>query len=487
MDELLLRAQALTAQYTWLTAWWMIAAVALLLGWLLRGLVSVRRLRRSVATLRQEVDGHRAAAEEAATARQAQATDFARLQERAAYLDTLSAKVDALDEARRTAESRAASLAAALTAERDNHAARLAELDQRFDGLARKVLEGNSQRFLATVTERFATHKETADADLAARQQGIEALLQPIRENLARFERQTQEMEKAREGAYHQIRQQVATLAEGQHRLTSETQRLVTALRRPKTRGNWGEFQLRQVVEMAGMVDHVDFHMERAIEVDGQSRRPDAIVRLPGDKRIVIDVKTNLEAYLDAIEMEEGAEKDAVLANHARQLRDQMKALSQKAYFEAVAGSPDFVVLFVPGEAFYSAALTSDPALIEDALARNVLIASPTTLIALLKSASYGWQQERMGASAQAAIDNAQELYNRFSVLGDKLGKLGKSISNTVRDYNATIGSAERNLLPQARKFEALSIAPAGKSIEPLDMLETEVREITAAELRDGD
>ncbi|QPH54153.1 DNA recombination protein RmuC [Pontivivens ytuae] len=478
------------ASYPILAEWWVAALAALILGWLLRGLISVRTLRREAAEIRAAADAHREAAAEEAALRTARETELARMEERAALAEDYKDRLDETTDVLRAAETTAARLEAALKSERENHAARLEELrgaqktlEQSFDQLARRALDTNAERFLNTVTERFEKHKEAADADLGKRQADINQLLQPIRDNLTKFEAQTREMEKARESAYATIRQQVTTLAEGQQRLTSETHRLVTALRAPKTRGNWGEFQLRQVVEMAGMVDHVDFHMEKAVEIAGDQRRPDATVNLPGGKRIVIDAKTPLDAFLTAAGMEDGPEKTAALDHHARQLRTQMKGLAQKSYFDAVAGSPDFVVMFIPGEAFYSAALSADPTLFEDAIRNKVIVATPTTLIALLKSVAYGWQQERMSENAQKATDLAQELYKRFGTLGDRLEKLGKSISNTVRDYNQTVATAETRVLPQARKFEGLSIAPHGDRIAEVTPLDAEVRQITANEL----
>ncbi|WP_162844931.1 DNA recombination protein RmuC [Pontivivens insulae] len=485
---------ALLAQYPILTEWWVIALLALALGWMLRGIATVRALRAQITQLHAESAAHRDAAATEAAARQTQQIELAQMTERAALAEDYRDRLNEREEALADAQQTVAALSASLKSERENHTARVEELrgaqkmlETQFDTLARKALDGNADRFLNAVTERFEKHKQAADADLGKRQADISTLLQPIKENLGKFEAQTRELEKARENAYATIRQQVTSLAEGQARLTSETNRLVTALRAPKTRGNWGEFQLRQVVEMAGMVDHVDFHMEQSVATDKGRLRPDATVNLPGGKRIVIDAKTPLDAFLTAAGLEDGPDKAASLAHHARQLRAQMKGLAQKSYFDVVAGSPDFVVMFIPGEAFYSAALSEDPTLFEDAIRSKVIVATPTTLIALLKSVAYGWQQERMSENAQAATDLAQELYKRLSGLGEKLEKLGKSISNTVRDYNATVATTEARVLPQARKFEGLSIAPSGDQIGTLDPLDADVRQLTAPELRSED
>ncbi|WP_221892561.1 DNA recombination protein RmuC [Pontivivens nitratireducens] len=482
------------AQYPWLQQWYVVAIAAAVLGWLLCNLTSVRALKRDVAALRSEAETHRTMAEEAARARSTLDVECARLQERAGHADHYKDRLDETNDVLREAEQQIAGLSSELKAERANHAARMEELrgaqealEKRFDELARKALDGNAERFLTSVTERFEKHKQAADADLGARQKGIETLLAPIRENLTKFEAQTREIEKAREGAYRTVTEQVGKLHEEQRRLTKETNRLVTALREPKTRGNWGEFQLRQVVEMAGMIDHVDFHMEQSVEVDGQRQRPDATVNLPGGKRIVIDAKTPLDAFLTAAGMDDGPEKAASLAHHARQLRVQMQGLAKKSYFDVIAGSPDFVVMFIPGEAFYSAALSEDPTLFEDAIRNKVIVATPTTLIALLKSVAYGWQQERMSENAQRATDLAQELYKRLSTLGKHLDKLGRSISNSVRDYNTIVGTVESRVLVTAKQFEGMSIAPQGDSVPEIPLIESDIRQLDARKFSDLD
>ncbi|MEL6584657.1 MAG: DNA recombination protein RmuC [Pseudomonadota bacterium] len=470
---------------------WAVAALGAILGALLVYLGAVRSLKREIAA----VSGARTATEEELqglrAARAAQDVSFAKLEERAAQVDGLEERVDTLNDALIRANEGLARSEATLKSERESHAARLEELHKMreglqkdFDVLASKALDANNERFLKSVSERFAQHKQRADADLEARQKGIETLLKPIQDSLGKFEHQVGEIEKARAGAYAQITQQVTSLAQSQQHLTSETNRLVTALRAPKTRGNWGEFQLRQVVEMAGMVDHVDFHMEQSVEMDEGRRRPDATVNLPGGKRIVIDAKTSLEAYLTASNMDEGPEKISQMEAHVRQLRTQMKGLAQKSYFEAIAGSPDFVVMFIPGEGFYSTALSLDPTLFEDAIRNKIIIATPTTLVALLKSVAYGWQQERMAENAQEAVEAAQELHKRFATLGDRLERLGKSISNTVRDFNATISTAEARVLPQARKFETMQIAVSGTEIVQTEKLDVDVKTLSAPEFK---
>ena len=451
-------------------------------------------LRREIADL-----GHNAkdAEQELAQLRSARAEQdiaYATLTGRAEQVERLEERVDQLNEALIAANDGLSRAQATLKTERETNAARLEELRQMrevlqkdFDALASRALDANNERFLNSVTERFAQHKQAADQDLHQRQERIETMLKPIHESLGKFETKVGEIEKAREGAYAQIREQVAGLAQSQLRLTSETNRLVTALRAPKIRGNWGEFQLKQVVEMAGMVDHVDFHMEQSVETDDGRQRPDATVNLPGGKRIVIDAKTSLEAYLTALETENETERARQMEGHARQLRTQMRGLGQKSYFDTIAGSPDFVVMFIPGEAFYSTALSIDPTLFEDAIRNKIIIATPTTLIALLKSVAYGWQQEAMAANAKDAVALAQELHKRFATLGERLEKLGKSISNTVRDFNSTVATAESRILPQARKFETLQIAKSGERIGDVAGVDADVKPLNSPELTPRD
>jgi len=272
----------------------------------------------------------------------------------------------------------------------------------------------------------------------------------------------------------------VKNLADGQVGLRTETSRLVQALRRPKTRGRWGEYQLQNVLEMAGMTEHVDFIEERTIEGDGGRLRPDVIVRLPGGKSVVIDAKTPLEAYLAALDTNDEEMRERQMVDHARQVRDHVRTLASREYWKVLPVTPDFVVMFVPGEAFFAAAIESDPSLFEQAVRQHVLISTPTTLIALLKAIAYGWQQEKLAENAQTVASLARELFDRIKVFSGYIRDLGRSLQQAVERYNKGVGSLEARVLPAARRFENLGVVPCGSEISLLEPIETNARVVQA-------
>ncbi len=384
-----------------------------------------------------------------------------------------------------------------LKTERQNHEARVeelkgmaAEIERKFALLAAEALEKNSRNFLDRVTERFEKHKASSDEDLARRQQAIETLVKPIGESLDKFEQKVGEIEKAREGAYSAVTEQVKTLSEGQLRLKTETNRLVQALRQPQTRGRWGEYQLKNVLEMAGMSEHVDFVTQATV---GEERRlrPDAIIRLPGDKSIVVDAKTPLEGYLAAVEASDEEERAQHMANHVHHVRNHVRDLASKEYWQALSVTPDFVVMFIPGEPFYSAAVERDPELFEQAVSNRVLIATPMSFIALVKAIAYGWQQHKLAENTQAVFDLARELFERIKFFGGRMGNLGKALRQAVDRYNMSVGSLEGRVLPTARRFERLGAAPKGSMVDEITPIELEARALQAPELtgdrHDGD
>jgi DNA recombination protein RmuC len=327
-----------------------------------------------------------------------------------------------------------------------------------FRALSARALEQNNTAFLQLANETLQRFQQGAQQDLGTRQKAIEAALQPVKESLGKFDERVAAMERQREGAYQALREQLRQLSEHQlPRLQSETQSLVKALRQPQGRGRWGELQLRRVIEMAGMMEHCDFSEQTSTtQADAQRLRPDVIVRLPGARRIVIDAKAPLDAYLSALESEDEAARREHLKRHALQLRQQIRALGDKRYFSQFDDSVDFVVLFVPGEAFFSAALAEDPALFDEATDRRVMLASPTTLIALLKAVAYGWRQEAVARSARDIAALGKELAERLGTFAGHLGKTGNALGSAVKHYNSAVASLESRVLVSARKFEAL-------------------------------
>ena len=393
---------------------------------------------------------------------------------------------------RDAAERARVALEAELKGLKEAHEARLEELrgmkkeiEDRFASLAGTVLKTNSEAFLGLVSERFEKHSKSAEEELDKRREAIRNLVKPLDEKLGRFDRKIDEIEKARGEAYGEIRQQVQALTEGHRELGQETRRLVQALRAPKTRGRWGEMQLRQVFEMAGMVEHVDFLMEHHVATDSGARRPDAVVRIPGGKSIVIDAKTPLEAYLDALEADTPEAQQTQILRHARHVKEHVRLLASKGYQDALDETPDFVVMFIPGETFVSAAAEADPGLIEFAFASKVLIATPTTLMALVKAIAYGWRQEKMAENAVEVQKLAKELYDRLSTFAGHLDKVGRALESSTKAYNSAVGSLEGRVLVTARKFEGMGVVPAGSEMQSPGRAETETRALSAPEAKD--
>ena len=341
------------------------------------------------------------------------------------------------------------------------------KLEDAFAGLAARALAANNDSFLALARQAFETLQATATGDLDQRRQAIEALLVPMRDQLGRYEQGIAELERSRQQAYGTLTEQVRSLLTSQEKLQLETGRLVTALRRPEVRGNWGEVQLRRAVEFAGMLEYVDFQQQRSVDTEEGRLRPDMVVRLPGDKLVVVDAKVPLDAYLAAVEAAGDDERKAALVRHARQVRTHLGRLSEKRYWDQFEQAPDFVVLFLPGESIFSAALEQDPALIEDAFRQSVLIATPATLVALLKTVFYGWRQEALAANAREISETARELYDRLRVFADHFAGVGKGLAGAVGAYNRAVASFETRLLPQGRRFETLGPAAGQESSAP--------------------
>ena len=356
--------------------------------------------------------------------------------------------------------------------------ARARQLSDTFRALSADALARNNQAFLDLAKSTLAQTQESARGDLEKRQQAIVELVTPVRASLEKVDSKIQELEIARAGAYAALNEQVRSLIETQQQLRSETGRLVTSLRTPSVRGHWGEMQLRRVVEMAGMMEHCDFFSQPTVQSEEGRLRPDLLVCLPAGKTIVVDAKTPLDAYLQAVEASDDSFRKARLADHARQVRAHLSALARKSYWEQFDRAPEFAVMFLPGECFFSAALESDPSLIEFGVNQNVILATPTTLIALLRAVAYGWRQEKLAENAAEISALGKELFKRLSDMGDHWGKVGKSLERAVEAYNSAMGSLETRVMVSARKFAELKTAPLGVEIPILEPVDKAVRAV---------
>jgi DNA recombination protein RmuC len=354
-------------------------------------------------------------------------------------------------------------------AEREQALARAREqLQGVFGDLARDTLQSNSEVFLQLARERLAHQQSDASQALKERETAIESLVQPIREALAKTEAQIQAIERERIDAFATIKTQMEVLASGQNLLSRETRNLVTALRRPDVRGQWGEITLRRLVELSGMTSHVDFTEQQHLATESGAIRPDMVVHMPEQRDIIVDVKTPLDAYLAAVEAQDDEERSAQLRRHAQIVGARVRELSSKQYWSQFERSPDFVVLFLPGDQFLSAALQENPGLIDDSLRQNVMLATPTSLVALLKAVSYGWKQTILADNAAEIRRLGEDLYKRLSVFGEHLGRLGKSLGSSVDSFNKAVGSLEQQVLPAARRFPELGLR-VNREIEPIE------------------
>ena len=353
---------------------------------------------------------------------------------------------------------------------------RAQEAETAFKALSADALARNNQAFLELARAALAQTQEAARGDLEKRQQAIGELVAPVRASLDGMAGKIQELEKARVGAYATLSEQVRSLIETQTQLRSETGKLVTALRTPSVRGHWGEMQLRRVVEMAGMLDHCDFFTQATVISEEGRLRPDMLVRLPGGKSVVVDAKTPLGGYLEALEAPDEATRALRMADHARQVRAHMTALGRKSYWEQFDQAPEFAVLFLPGECFFSAALENDPSLIEFGVERNIILATPTTLIALLRAVAYGWRQEKLAENAAEISALGKELFKRLSDMGDHFNNVGKGLARAVEEFNKAAGSFEGRVMVTARKFAELKTAPLGVEIGTIEPVEKSPR-----------
>jgi DNA recombination protein RmuC len=332
------------------------------------------------------------------------------------------------------------------------------QFEATFKSLAGDVLKSNSSEFLKLAESNFKILHNKASGALEQREKAVEGMVKPIREALDKTDQHIRRMEKEREAAFGSLTQHLKFMAQAQEQLQGETRNLVKALRRPEVRGQWGELTLKRLAELAGMVEHCDFEQQRSVDTHTGKQRPDMVVRMPGGREIIIDAKAPMDAYLGAVEAQDDNTRALEIQRHARNVRDRVRELASKGYWQQFPQSPDFVVLFIPGDQFLSAALEVDAKLLEDAMADKVVLATPSSLVALLRAVAYGWRQEALAENAEHIRSVGEELYERLSTFADHLGRLGSLLTRSVESYNKAVGSFDSRVLPGARKFREMGI-----------------------------
>ncbi len=423
---------------------------------------------------------------------------LATLAERSSALEaegaTLRSGLATLQASHSTLVESKAALEATYVSERRNAEEKLQLLTQaseemraQFESLAARALQNNNANFLDLAKATLERQQTEAKGELEKREQAVKTLVEPITQSLKQVDEQVRALEEKRAHAYGTLSTQVASLLETQKALQTETGNLVKALREPQARGRWGEVQLRRVIELAGMSEHCDFDEQVTVIGDERRIRPDVVVKLPGDKQVVIDSKAPIVAYLAALEAPDEATRNVCLANHARQVRAHIDNLGSKRYWQQFEATPEFVVLFLPGEVFFRAAMDADPELIEYGVAQKVILASPTTLIALLKAVAYGWNQKNLAESARKISEAGKTLYERLCAMTRNFEDLGKKLDGAMDSYNKAVGSMQRMVFPVARKFAELDKSLEPESLPDLEPKEKSARQLDADDWRDED
>ncbi len=457
---------------------WALLAVGFVVGGAIGWLWASARAaeRRSAGQL--DAEGRIKAAESSAHELRAQVNS---LQQTSAGLQE---KLRTESELKATAEARLKEAQASLEDQKKLLDEARQKLADTFNALASDALKSNNQAFIQLARSTFETIQAQARGDLETRHKAVEGLVNPLRESLERYEKQILDMEKSRQSAYGALDEQLRSLAVANQQLQKETGSLATALRAPQVRGRWGEMTLRRVADLAGMSEHCDFTEQETFESETGRQRPDMIVNLPGGRRIAVDAKVPLQAFLDASSAPTEVERQKFLAKHGQLVRAHMNQLAARSYWEQIEPAPEMVILFLPGESFFAAALAQDRTLIEDGMEKRVILATPTTLIALLRAVAYGWRQEQVAQNSQAISDLGKQLYDRVRTFAAHFEGVGAALGRSIESYNRAVGSMESRVLPSARRFKELGAA-TGDEIPELEPVDETPRALAAPE-RDG-